>query len=171
MPVILFLIGVLTAAGIWYYRLQSAQRGAADLLDAANDVRLAARRFGFKRKLNVHPVDSIEDARLAAAGIVHAIASMGGAVTADQERQMLLQFQSVFGVDKTEADEIGTFARWIADQCGTRAEAVRRLAKRLRQLAGPEARSDLETMIAAVSPQPGDDEADALSIIDRAFRG
>ena len=81
MPVVLFLIGVLTAAGIWFYRVQNARQSAGDLLDAAYDVRLAARRFGFKRKTNVHPVDSIEDAWLAASGIIHAMAGMRGSLT------------------------------------------------------------------------------------------
>ena len=170
MPIILFAVGILSAAVFWYYRMQAARRGAVDLLDAANDVRLAARRFGFRRKLNVHPVDSIDDARLAASGIVHAIGTMDGALSAGQEREILVQFQSVFGVTGAEAAEIAAFGRWIAEQCGTRAEAVRRLSRRLSRIAGPEAQSDLERMIAAVVPDPGDDVADALGIVGRAFR-
>ena len=170
MPVLVFILGILAAAGIWYYRAQAAQRTATDLLDAANDVRLAARRFGCRRKSNVHPVDSIDDARLAAAGIVHAVASMGAPLTQESERAINLQFQSVFGADKTEAAEISTFGAWIARQCGTKSEAVRRLGKRLHDLAGIDARQDLLRMIEAVVPQMGEDELDALRTLDRAFR-
>ena len=170
MPVIVFILGILAAAGVWYYRAQAARRGAADLLDAANDVRLAARRFGFKRRVNVHPVDSIDDARLAGAGIVQAIAGMAGPLRAETETAIVLQFQSVFGVGKDEAAEISIFGRWVAEQCGTRAEAVRRLAKRLNELAGIAARQDLLRMIEAVVPDMGEDERDALRTLDRAFK-
>jgi hypothetical protein len=33
------------------------------VLDMANDVRLAARRFSFQRRVNIHPVESLEGPR------------------------------------------------------------------------------------------------------------
>lgn len=172
MPVIIAIIGILSAAAIWYYRAQAAQRAAGDLMDVANDVRLAARRFGFKRKLNTHPVDSIDDARLAGAGIVAAIAGMGTPLGQPQIDEMTRQFQSVFGADKAEAVEIATFARWIAEQCGTRSEAVRRLSKRLAGLAGTDAHDDLQKMIDAVigSRGPSDDQTDAKDHVTRLLK-
>ena len=171
MPVVLAILGIISAAAIWYYRAQAARDAAGDLFDMANDVRLAARRFGFKRRTDVHPVDSIDDARLAGAGIVAAVAGMGGPLAQPQLDELSRQFQSVFGVARDEAVEISTFGRWIAEQCGTRAEAVRRLSKRLRGLAGAEAHADLHTMIDAViasgGTAPTEDQADAKATITR----
>jgi len=42
--------------------------------DAARDVRRAARRFGFRRQTNLHPAEPIDDTRVAAAGILTALA-------------------------------------------------------------------------------------------------
>ena len=173
MPILIMIIGAISAAAFWYYRMQAAQRGAADLLDAANDVRLAARRFGFKRKLNVHPADSIEDPRLAAAGIVSAFAGMSGPVERSQTDIMIIQFQSVFGASKEEAAEFATFGRWIAEQCGTRSEAVRRLSKKLANLAGAEALPDLERIIDATlkaeQREDGEEEKEAMDQLRRRF--
>lgn len=171
MPVVLAILGIISAAAIWYYRVQAAKQAGGDLLDMANDVRLAARRFGFKRRTNVHPVDSIDDPRLAASGLVAAIAGMAGPLTKDHIDEMSRQFQSKFSVPRDEAVEIATFGRWIAEQCGTRSEAVRRLSKRLRTLAGAEAHQDLKAMIDGVATATGqtlsEDQADAKETITR----
>ena len=173
MPVILAILGIISAAAIWYYRAQAARDAAGDLMDMANDVRLAARRFGFKRRTNVHPVDSIDDARLAAAGLVAAIAGMAGPPGQPQLDEMSRQFQSVFSTSKEDAAEIVTFGRWIAEQCGTRSEAVRRLSKRLRALNASDGHDDLQSMIDAVIAHAGpqtEDQADAKDMITRQLQ-
>ncbi len=173
MPVFLAILGAIAAASIWYWRVQQARDAADVLLNAANDVRLAARRFGFRNKLNVHPADSIEDSRLAAAGIVAAIAEMGGMLNADQTAAMTREFQTTFNVRTDEAAEIAIFGRWIASQCGSRSDAVRRLSKRLVGIAGQSALPDLLAMIEATQSATGhglgEDQADAIAAINRQF--
>lgn len=173
MPILLAVLGALAAASIWYWRVQQARDAADVLLNAANDVRLAARRFGFRNKLNVHPADSIEDSRLAAAGIVAAIAEMGGRLNADQTSAIAREFQSTFNVSLDEAAEIAIFGRWIAGQCGARSDAVRRLSKRLAGITGQSALPDLIAMIEATQSATGhgmgEDQADAIATINRQF--
>ncbi|QHQ35978.1 hypothetical protein [Algicella marina] len=173
MPVLVALLGFLAAAGYWYFRIRDAGGTARDLADAANDVRLAARRFGFRSRANIHPIDCIEDARMAAAGITVAVAEMDGALTQAEKDTAIVQFQSVFDVSKSDAEELFTFGRWIASQSGTRAEAVRRLTKKLVSLAGAEAGPDLIRLVKAVGMAEGnilhDDAEDALQTIRRYF--
>jgi len=175
MPFLIFAVGAISAIAFWIYRARNVRDASVEILGAANDVRLAARRFGFKRKTNVHPAENIDDARLAAAGVIHAIASMNGELTADQKQTMVVQFQSIFNTDKTEADEIVAFGRWIADQCGTKSEAVRRLTRRVAKLAGSEAEPDLTRLAELVIETGGqpetEDETDALFTIKRVFKG
>lgn len=48
-----FLIAIITAAGAFYFwtmRARNAADAAHNVIDMANDVRLAARRFGFTKK-------------------------------------------------------------------------------------------------------------------------
>lgn len=173
MPILIAILGAIAAASIWYWRMQQARDAADVLLNAANDVRLAARRFGFRNKLNVHPADSIQDSRLAAAGIVAAIAEMGGMLNADQTQSMTRQFQTTFNISSDEAAEIAIFGRWISGQCGSRSDAVRRLSKRLVGIAGQSALPDLIAMIEATQTATGhgmgEDEADAVATINRQF--
>ncbi len=114
MPVLIAIAGLLVGALIWYNRMKQAGHIAGELKDAANDVRLAARRFGFKRRSNVYPIDALDDARLAAAGIVAATAQMDSLWDQSMSDAMVQQAQSVFDVALDEAEEIVVFARWIA---------------------------------------------------------
>jgi hypothetical protein len=171
MPVLIAIIGILVGGVIWYNRIKAAGEAAGELKDMANDVRLAARRFGFKRRSNVHPIDAIDDARLAASGIVAATAQMDGLWDQSMWDAMVQQCQSVFGSALDEAEEIVTFSRWIADQGKNLHETVRRLSKRLKALAGPAGVDDTVAMICAVSGRAGNGKSrNADDSIDTVVR-
>ena len=174
MPVLIAIVGLLVGALIWYNRMKQAGYVAGELKDAANDVRLAARRFGFKRRANVHPIDTLDDARLAAAGIVAATVQMDGLWDQSMSDAMVQQAQSVFNVDLGEAEEIVIFARWIAAQGSNPHETVRRLARRLKRLAGQEAMADTVQMIQGVSGRNGralsPDAEDSIATVERVLK-
>ena len=173
MPVILAVLSALAAAGFWYWRVKAANDVAAGLFDAANDVRLAARRFGYQMRNKTHPADSVDDARLAAAGVVAAAAGLSSEFNQDDMDAATVQFQSKFDINKKEAEEIVIFGKWLATQCGTKDEAVRRLSKRVFKLAGMDAGPDLIDMVQTVAKVDMADrdsrEADALTVIRRIF--
>lgn len=174
MPVIIAVVGLLVAALVWYNRIKQAGHVAGEIKDAANDVRLAARRFGFKRRTNVHPIDALDDARLAAAGIVAATAQMDSLWDKDMSDAMVQQAQSVFDVALDEAEEMVVFARWIAEQGGNPHETVRRMARRLKGLAGRDAKADTVQMIRGVSGRGGRglsaDAEEAIETVERVLR-
>ena len=68
MPYIIALLGLLAGAYFWMMRARAAADAARDLTGVARDVMAAARRFGFRRKLNTHPVESLEEPDVAIAG-------------------------------------------------------------------------------------------------------
>ena len=94
-------------------------------------------------------------------------------LNSDQTSAMAREFQSTFNVAADEAAEIAIFGRWIASQCGSRADAVRRLSKRLAGIAGQSALPDLIAMIEATQTGTGhgmgEDEADGITTIRRQF--
>lgn len=174
MPVLVVLLGAIAVAAFWLWRVRAAKDAAGELIDAAQDVRRAARRFGFRRQADRHPADCIEDARLAAMGVVVAVSELDGPLTRDEIEHLVVEAQVTFGTDKAEAEEIVAFGRWIAAQCGTKAEAVRRLSRIVARLAGPSALPDLARMAeaAATNASPLDAaEEEALDTIRRAFPG
>ncbi|MEM8788086.1 MAG: hypothetical protein AAGE76_07475 [Pseudomonadota bacterium] len=150
MHILIGLAALAGAAYFWYWRARNAADMAGHLAGAAQDVRLAARRFGFKRKSNIHPVDGIDDSRVAAAGVLAALLAQDGLATEERRARLLVQIQSVFEIDKTQAEELVVLGGWLVGQCGTPGAALQRLARRLYQLAGEAARPDTERMIRAV---------------------
>ena len=172
------LIGLLVLIGgiaFWLYRVKAAREQAGEGMDAANDVRLAARRLMYKNKHNTHPADSVDDPRLAAAGIVIAVATMDAPISQAEIAALTREAQAVFEISEREALDMVSFGRWVTEQCGTNDEAVRRLSKVVAKLAGAEAEPDLLRMIEAVATADGsilgEDERDAMASVQRAFRG
>ncbi len=175
MPFLIFILGVIGAVGVWYWRIKQAGAVAGELKNAAQDVRNAARRFGFNRKANVHPAESIEDARVCAVGVVLAVAASDGDLTAGEMAAAQRQAVETFGIGGEEAGEMVALARWTVGQCGNNDNAIYRLARRTRALAGMEAQDDLERMaraVAAVDTGAVTEQGeDALGHIGRHFRG
>lgn len=173
MHIIGILIAVLTALAIWYWRVKMAREAGGEILDAANDVRLAARRLMYKRKHNTHPADSVEDPRLAAAGIAVAVATMDAPISQAEIEALKKAAGETFEVSEREALDMVSFGRWVSDQCGTNDEAVRRLSKVVAKQAGREAGPDLVRIVSEVATAGGRDlgeeETDALDTIRRTL--
>lgn len=155
MPILITIIGLLTAAGIWFYRIRAAKDVAGEMFDMANDVRLAAKRFAYKRNNSTHPIDGIDDARLAAAGIMAIAAEMDGAITANEQRVMRDQAVNTFDCSTEDAEEFVIFGHWLASQGTNRHETTRRLIKRTISLGGMETLPDLIKMVTAVGTADG----------------
>lgn len=173
MHIIIGLIAIASAVAIWYWRIKMAREAGGELLDAANDVRLAARRLMYKRKHNMHPADSVDDPRLAAAGIAVAVATMDQPISQAEIAALTSSARETFDVSEREALDMVSFGRWVADQCGTNDEAVRRLSKVVVKLAGAEAGPDLLKMVADVATADGneldEDQLTALGMIQRTL--
>lgn len=173
MHILLGLAGLIGVALMWYWRAKNAREAAGDIAEAANDVRLAARRFAYRRRTNVHPADCVEDPRLAAAGIAAAIASMDAPLSQAEIDALQSEARATFKVDAAEAVDVAAFGRWISGQCKTPAEAVRRLAKVVNQRAGADAGPDLLTMVERVATADGaalgTDEQASIATIRRTL--
>lgn len=174
MHILAAILAVVLGGAFWIYRLRTARDAAETLVEAANDVRLAARRFGFRRKTNLHPADCLEDPRLAAMGIGAAVVQMQRSWDREASDTLVREAQRLFDIDVNEATEMAVFGRWLSDQSGTRAEMVRRLGKRVLSIAGPEALPDLERLIDALVPvgagAPVEDIEDARATLRRILR-
>lgn len=162
MHILLGLIGVISAAAFWIWRARYTADALREAADLVGDAQSAARRFGFRRKSGVHPADAVEDPRLAAAGVCAAIATIDGPLTDAEISNLNADAARIFSASADEAAEIIAFGRWVADQCGTSEEAVRRLARTLRDRTTEAERADLVTMASAVA---ADDERSRHAIV------
>jgi hypothetical protein len=174
MPVLIAVIGAITAILFFVMRARNAADATTDLLDMANDVRLAARRFGFKRKTNIHPAESIEDPHIAIAGVASAFLELDDLPTSGQRTALMRAMQDTLSLPAQDADELSILGRWMASECGTPDAAISRLSRKLVRMGGQENFAPLLTIVNATlsagSASLNTKQKEALDDVKRAFR-
>ena len=171
MPVLIALLGIIGAAYFWAQRARNARDMLGEVGDMANDVRLAARRFGFTRKMNTHPVESIEDPRLAIATIATAFIELDDLPTAEQRDVLKVQLRSQLRADADETEEMEVLGRWFMSECGGAEQAISRVSRKLYKIGGADQTEPLMNVLkASVSGNLSERQRDALADITRAMR-
>ncbi len=173
MPVVLAVIAAITGALFFILRARNAADAAGELLDMANDVRLAARRFGFRRQANLHPAESIEDPNIAIAGIASAFLELDDLPTADQRAHLAWEMANTLDLRKDDADELCILGRWMVTECGGAEPAISRLSRKLARL-DAQSFAPLLKVISGTLGKSGQGlntrQTEALDDVKRAFR-
>lgn len=171
MHILLGLLAVLAAIGVWIWRARMAADTTREVIGVADDVAAAVRRYGYKRQSGRHPADLVEDARLAAAGMMAAVARMDGDLTRAQTQAIGVEARAVFRVDQSEANDIAAYGRWLAGQSQTPEDAMSRLARRLGALTqSADERGDVIRMLERIAAVEGAVNDAQRAAIDGARR-
>ncbi|MCR8826412.1 hypothetical protein [Pseudosulfitobacter koreensis] len=128
-------LGLIVVGMIVYFVLLRVRRGSrmvAEVIDMPSDVRTAARRLGYKRRTDVHPVQGIDDPQLALGTLAVAYLSLGKAPT--PAAPALLKHD--IAQDAEQARSMVMLGRWLIRTCDGTQDAVTRVARRLRALDG-----------------------------------
>ena len=171
MGAFLGLLAVLGLAVLVWWRIGDARRSSAGAA-GARDVRLNVRRLMNGHPGGAHPADAVDDPRLAAAGVVVAVATMDGPISQAEIARLKRAAQETFGISEREALDLVSYGRWIAGECANQGEAVRRLSKVVLRLAGPEAGPDLlrrTEEVAGAGGELGPEEREAITTLRRSF--
>lgn len=174
MPVLLGILAALGAVYFFVIRARNAAEMTSDVLDAANDVRLAARRFGFRRQAKRHPADTIEDPNIALAALGCAFVELDDLPTREQRLALTSGLGRVTRLDLDTVEELQTLGRWIMQECGGAQPAIARLTRPLNKMQGAVGFENLMDVVQGVakagtgslSPK----QTDTLDDIKRAFR-
>ncbi|MEO0991974.1 MAG: hypothetical protein AAFX00_13635 [Pseudomonadota bacterium] len=164
------------AAAIYFFviRARNAAEMTHELMDVASDVAAAARRFGFRRRYDMHPVDSIDDPDIALAGVAVSFLEVGGSPSRQTWDALSVRLQSQLGINKADAQELIVLGRWLMNECGTPGAAVTRMSKKLYSLRGATAVEPLMIVIKGALTAGGDSltdaQRDALEDIQRRLR-
>lgn len=172
MPVLIAILGVLATVGIYLYRAQNAARAAQDLAGMANDVRLAARRFGFRRRTNVHPAEDVDDPHLALSTVAMAFQELDGMPTQDDRDRLCLQLRKTLEMNAKTVTEAMTLGRWLVSECQGADPAIARMSRKLHKLDGIGQLEPLMTVIQNSLPEGSalsQRQKEALDDIKRAF--
>ncbi|WP_333815423.1 hypothetical protein [Tabrizicola sp.] len=151
MPYVVALIGIVIGAYFWMQRARTAADAARELTGVAQDVMSAARRFGFRRRANVHPVEALEDPDVAIAGAGIAFLELGGLPSSEQHDQLVVSLQRHLGQSTSRAEEALILGRWLVGECGGAQPGLSRMARRLYKLRGADSFQPLMAVLKDVA--------------------
>lgn len=174
MPLLLALIGIAITAYVWFNRAQRVSHVAGDLINVAADVRNAARRFGFRKRANRHPVEGIDDPKLVIGAMATAFLELDDLPNAEARSLTDLSLRKHLNLDAATAQEITVLGRWFVEECKGPVPAFPRLAKKLKVIDGA---ASFETLMAVLKDvaeagggAPSARQSDALTELARIFR-
>ncbi|WP_425070751.1 hypothetical protein [Sagittula sp. S175] len=174
MPFLIAALGVLAAVYFFIMRARNAAHLTTELMDVANDVRLAARRFGFVRRGAEHPAESIDDPNIALAALGTAFLELDDLPSKEQRIALTGALARAGRVNTGDAEELLILGRWIMNECGGPAQAVPRLGKKLYKMQGAEGFQPLMDIVQGVANAGSGDlsakQREALDDLTRAFR-
>lgn len=110
---ILALLAIEMGGYFWRNRAGNAAHMAGDLADMAQDALGAARRFGFRRQANIHPVDRLEDGNVAVAALSIGYLEPGGLPWAEQQDWLIRALQINLAMSHGAAQEAVVSGRWL----------------------------------------------------------
>ena len=174
MPFILGLLALAGAAYFWIARARNAAAMTHDLAGVASDVMAAARRFGFRARLNTHPVKSLDDPDIATASAALAFLEMSGLPTTEQQNALIVSLQTHLTMSHDKAQEALILGRWLVTEAAGPVPGFTRLTRRLYKLKGAPSFDALMAVLndVAKSGRHGisDKQKDALDDIKRLYR-
>lgn len=174
MPFLVGLLALIGAAYFWAQRARNAADMTRELAGVASDVAAAARRFGFRRRNNTHPVESLDDPDLAYAGAGIAFLELGGLPTVEAQDALIRSLQSRRDMAHDKAQEALILGRWLVTESQGAQPGFTRLVRKLMKMQGQAGFEPLMLVLRDVvdanqgvmSPQQGD----ALDEVKRIYR-
>lgn len=167
MPIIIAILAALGGA-VWWWVRNNPREAIHTAQDVATTIKNAPRKLAFRRQTNAHPVEGIDDPRIAICAIAQAFLELDTLPTLEQRKQLHMLLRSKLRCSDEEADEMEILGRWLLTQCNGARQAVPRLARRLKKLDDGTAWDTLQDLL---TPLVGDalsaaqvDAADDLRI-------
>ena len=155
MPILAGLGAAIGVLLVILWRLQQASHAVRDIGEAAEDARGFFRRWAWRRKTAVNPLDLVTDAREAATAMMAATAEADGALT-ERERVTILRFVvEKFGATSDQAEELLAQGRWLIKDRSDLGETFRRLLPPIRKTCTKQEQQDLIEMLRTVAASNG----------------
>jgi uncharacterized tellurite resistance protein B-like protein len=167
MHILLSILGALATAIFVVWRLYQAAYIANDLVGAAASARGLIRRWRWRRKVNVNPIDLVEDPREAASILMVAVAQADGPITERERDAILAQMQNRFGATSQQATELLVRSQWMVREGVDAAEVMRRLKPIIERTCDVQHRRELIEMLNVVAGANGQNDETTVFDIHR----
>jgi len=155
MHILISVLSALATVVFILWRINQAAHAARDLADAAGSMKGYFRRWQWRRKVNVNPIDLIEDPREAASILMVAVAQADGPITERERLAILTQMQNRFSATPQQAGELLARSQWLVREGIDPAEVMRRLKPVIERTCTAAHRRELIEMLTDVSSADG----------------
>lgn len=133
MPIMILILSVLGGA-LWYWVRNNPRDAIHAAQDAATMIKNAPRKLAFRKQMNAHPVEGIDDPRIAICAIGQCFIELDELPTLEQRKRTHVTLRTVLRC--TEAEEMQVLGRWMMTQCNGPVQAITRLGRRLFKIDG-----------------------------------
>lgn len=133
-----FIILILSAIGgaVWWWVRNNPRDAIHTVKDVATTIKNAPRRLAFRRQTNAHPVEGIDDHRIAIAVIAQAFVELDDLPTKEQRDMVDAMLRSKLHCTEEEAEEMTILSHWLIEQCKGSSQAIIRVSRRLYKIDG-----------------------------------
>jgi len=135
MPIMMLILSIVGGA-LWFW-VRSNPRDAIHLAqDAATMIKNAPRKLAFRKQTNAHPVEGIDDPRIAICAIAQSFIELDKLPTQEQRQKLHVNLRAKLRCSEDEAEEMEVLGRWLMNQCKGADQAITRLGRRLYKIDG-----------------------------------
>lgn len=170
MPILVLIFSALGGV-IWWWIKNNPREAIDTAQDAVTTIRNAPRRLAFRQQTNEHPVEGIDDRRIAIAAIAQAFVELDDLPTREQRQTIHELLRSKLRCGDDEAKEMAVLGRWLIDQCKGPSQAITRLSRRLYKIEGASSWEDLQDILSSlVAGELSQRQIEAIDEVRRALR-
>lgn len=152
MPILLAILAAVGGA-IWWWIRNNPREAIDTAADVATTIRNAPRKLAFRKQVNAHAVEGIDDPRIAICAIAQSFIELDDLPTAEQRKHLHVLLRTKLRCSEEEAHEMEVLGRWLMQECDGPKPAMTRLGRRLHKLDDGTAWGDLQDIL---TPLAGD---------------
>lgn len=170
MPIMILILSVVGGA-LWFWVRNNPRDAFHVAQDAATVLKNAPRKLAFRKQTNAHPVEGIDDPRIAICAIAQSFIELDKLPTQDQRQRLHVNLRAKLRCSEDEAEEMEVLGRWLMNQCQGPDQAITRLGRRLFKIDGDASWDTLQDFLGTlVEGDLSPAQVDAITELKRAMR-
>lgn len=170
MPIMILILSVLGGA-LWFWVRNNPRDAIHAAQDAATVIRNAPRKLAFRKQTNAHPVEGIDDPRIAICAIGQSFIELDELPTLEQRQRLHVKLRANQRCTEDEAEEMEVLGRWLMTQCNGPDQAITRLGRRLYKIDSDASWGTLQEFLGTlVEGDLSPAQVDAITELKRAMR-
>lgn len=169
MPILMLILTVVGGA-LWFWVRNNPRDAIHAAQDAATMIKNAPRKLAFRKQTNAHPVEGIDDPRIAICTLGQAFIELDSLPTIEQRKTLHVSLRKTLRCTGEEAEEMEVLGRWLMAQCKGPVQAITRVGRRLYKIDGDTSWDTLQDILGGlVEGDLSAGQVDAIAELKRAM--